>query len=74
MTDHNNLEHCIEQLDVSTEILNSDKETEHYDLWCYKCEEQQPNCQGWEFQFSNRPTIKAHMQNEHSMTILMILI
>ena len=69
MTDHSKLEHCIEQLDGSAEIVKSNKKKEHNDMWCYKCEEQQPNCQGWEFQFSNRPAIKAHMHNEHGITI-----
>ena len=66
MEDHNKLEHIIEQLDG---LIKDPKNKEHNDLWCYKCEEQQPNCQGWEFQFSNRPAIKAHMHNEHNITI-----
>ena len=66
MDDHNKLEHIIEQLDGSTE---DPKNKEHNDLWCYKCEKPQPNCQGWEFQLSNRPALKAHMQNEHNITI-----
>ena len=69
MIDHHNFEHSIEQLDGSTERLKSDEKKEHNDLWCNKCEELNPNCQGWEYQFSNRPAIKAHMHNEHSITI-----
>ena len=69
MIDHHNFEHSIEQLDGSTEMLKSDEKKEHNDLWCYKCEELNSNCQGWEYQFSNRPAIKAHMHNEHSINI-----
>ena len=42
---------------------------EHDDLWCYKCEEEDPNCTGWEYQFSNIPAIKAHMHNDNGITI-----
>ena len=70
MNDHSKLEHIIEQLDGSTE---DPKKKEHNDLWCYKCEEQQQNCQGWEYQFSNRPAIKAHMHNEHNITIFEVI-
>ena len=64
INDHNKLEHIFEQLDGSTE---HPKENNYF--WFYKCEEQQPNCQGWEFQFKNKPAIKAHMHNEHKITI-----
>ena len=69
MNDHSKMEHKIEQLDGSTEIKKSDNRKEHDDLWCYKCEEEDPNCKGWEYQFSNRPAVKAHMHNDHGITI-----
>ena len=69
MNEHSKMEHKIEQLDGSTEIKQSDKRKEHDDLWCYKCEEEDPNCKGWEYQFSNRPAVKAHMHNDHGITI-----
>ena len=64
MNDHNKLKHII-AYHGSTEDSNKKNNV----LWCYKCEEQQPNCQGWEFQFSNRPAIKAHMHNKQNITI-----
>ena len=60
--------HVIPQLDGHND--NSERKQEHDELWCFKCEEMAPDCQGWEFQFSNRPAIKAHMHNEHKITIM----
>ena len=62
MNDDSKLEHGIEPLDGSAEITKSKKKIKHDELWCYKCEEQQPDCKGCEFQISNRPVIKAHAQ------------
>ena len=58
--------HVIPQLDGH----NENEKQEHDALWCFKCEEMTPDCQGWEFQFSNRLAMKAHMHNEHNITVM----
>ena len=79
MNDHCKLEYRIEQLDGSTEKRRrkkSDKKKEHDDLCfallCFgvtNVKNRPPDCKGWEYQFSKRPAIKAHMHNEHGITI-----
>ena len=68
MTVHHKLKHSTKQFDGSTEMLMSDKK-EHDDLWCYQCEEENPNGQGCEYQSSYKPAIKAHKHNKQSITI-----
>ena len=65
----NQCENIIEQLDGFSDLQKSPEKIDHGELWCYKCKEQQDNCQGWEHRLPNRPAIKAHMHNEHNITI-----
>ena len=60
--------HAIPQLNGHNEDEN--RKQEHDELWCFKCEERALNCQGWKFHFSNRTAIKAHMNNEHKITLM----
>ena len=69
MKEHVIENHTIEQLDGSSELQKSPEKINHDELWCYKCEEQQDDCQGWEHQLPNRPAMKAHMHNEHNISI-----
>ena len=69
MKEHFIENHTIEQLDGSSELQMSPEKINHDELWCYKCEEQQDDCQGWEHQLPNRPAMKAHMHNEHKISI-----
>ena len=40
------------------------------ELWCRKCEEEEgPACDEWDYLLPNRPAMKAHMHNEHKITI-----
>ena len=55
--------HTIEQLDGCSELPKSSEKIEHDELWSYKCEEHQDNCQGWWHQLPNRPAMKAHMHS-----------
>ena len=61
--------HVIPQLDGHNE--NEDGKQEHDELCCFKCEEMTPDCQGWEFQFSNRPA-KNHTRINNTILPLYI--
>ena len=59
LKEHIKEHHTIEQLDGLSELQKSTKSIEHDELWCHKCPDQLPN----------RPAMKAHMHNEHNITI-----
>ena len=59
LKEHMKEHHTIEQLDGVSELLKSTKMIEHDELWCHECQDQLPN----------RTAMKAHMPNEHNITI-----